>query len=192
MREWHAAAQESAGMMVLPVKRRILIVDDFPTNRRVLREMLRELGHEVIEAKSTTEALSLISRDVIDLALVDLLAPEVGGPALCCILRSHSATQSIPIILITDTPDAENEAIGIAAGADDFLVRPMRTKVLRARVQSVLRPNPFWIPWTRPRPCCFRWRNRWKRAIRRWASIASDWRCSPLRSGLQWGFRPRI
>ena len=139
MREWHAAAQESAGMMVLPVKRRILIVDDFPTNRRVLREMLRELGHEVIEAKSTTEALSLISRDVIDLALVDLLAPEVGGPALCCILRSHSATQSIPIILITDRPDAENEAIGIAAGADDFLVRPMRTKVLRARVQSVLR-----------------------------------------------------
>ena len=80
MREWHAAAQESAGMMVLPVKRRILIVDDFPTNRRVPREMLRELGHEVIEAKSTTEALSLISRDVIDLALVDRWRQRSADP----------------------------------------------------------------------------------------------------------------
>ena len=140
MKERHAtAAQESAGMLTLPAKRRILIVDESYTNRRVLYEMLCELGHEVLEAKSTTEALSLISRDVVDLALVDLLAPVVGGPALCCILRSHAATQSIPIILITDTPDAEKEAIGIAAGADDFLVRPLRTKVLRARVQSVLR-----------------------------------------------------
>jgi len=140
MQEWHAvAAQEPAGMLVLPVRRRILIVDPSSTNRRVLREMLRELGHQVIEAKSTTEALSLISRDAIDLALVDLLAPEVGGPALCRVLRSHAATHLVPIILITDAPDADKESIGIAAGADDFLVRPMRTRVLRARVQSVLR-----------------------------------------------------
>lgn len=138
MREGHAAP-EPAGMPVFSARRRILIADHSSTNRRVLREMLHDLGHVVIEAKSTAEALSLISCNAIDLALVDLLTPEIGGPALCCVLRSHTATQSIPIILIGDTPDAEQEAIGIAAGADDFLVRPMPMKVLRARVQSVLR-----------------------------------------------------
>jgi putative two-component system response regulator len=139
MQEWRGEAQEPGGILAAPLRRRILIVDASSDNRDVLLGMLQELGHEVIEATSTTEALRLISREAIDLALVDLLAPDVGGPALCCIVRSHAAMQSIPIMLIADAPNAENEAIGIAAGADDFLVRPMRARVLLARVQSVLR-----------------------------------------------------
>ena len=64
----------AAGMLSDSGHRRILIVDASPGSRRPLREMLRELGHEVLEVASTTEALAVVSREKIDLMLVDLLS----------------------------------------------------------------------------------------------------------------------
>lgn len=128
-----------AGLQTNLVNRRILIVDSSPASRRALHGMLRDLGHEVSEASSTSEAITIISRESIDLVLVDLLAPELGGPAFCCVLRNHVNTRLIPIFLLTNSPDPDKEAIGIAAGADDFLVRPLQSKVMLARVQATLR-----------------------------------------------------
>lgn len=101
--------------------------------------MISELGHEVVEVSSTSEAFKVTSTERIDLIMADLLVPELGGAAFCCVLRSHVRTHSVPVFLLASTPDPDHEATALASGADDFIVRPFTTKVLRARVQSALR-----------------------------------------------------
>lgn len=126
-------------MLATTESRRVLIVDHLPLSRRTLRDMISDLGHEVIETSSTSEAFNVTSREKIDMIMADLLVPELGGAAFCCVLRSHVRTHSVPIFLLTNTPDSDQEATALASGADDFLIRPFTRKVLRARVQSALR-----------------------------------------------------
>jgi putative two-component system response regulator len=130
---------QGAGLLAFTEKRRVMVVDHVPLSRRTLRDMIADLGHDVIEASSTSEALNITSREIIDLIMVDFLAPELGGTAFCCVLRSHFRTHSVPVFLLSGTSDPEQEARAIGSGADDFLVRPFTRKVLRARVQSALR-----------------------------------------------------
>jgi cyclic di-GMP phosphodiesterase len=135
-----------AGMTEKPVpgnRQTILIIDSVADRSRSLRDLLAPLGHAVLEAGSTGEALKMIASRTIDLVLCDLAIPDTGGSGLCCILRSHPRTQSIAVFLIADAVDAHKEAIGISAGADDFLVRPMQANRLYARVQSLLRKKTF-------------------------------------------------
>jgi len=73
------------------------------------------------------------------LVLVDLMAPEIGGPMFCRILKSNSSTQFIPIFLLAPGDQAEEEVIAIASGAHDFLLKPLRTGAVQARVQASLR-----------------------------------------------------
>ena len=130
---------QGAGLPASTERRCVLVVDHVPLSRRTVRDMISDLGHEVIEASSTSEAFNIASRKTIDLIMVDLLVPELGGAAFCCVLRSHVLTHSVPVFLLSGTSDAEQEARVIGSGADDFLVRPFTRKVLRARVQSALR-----------------------------------------------------
>jgi putative two-component system response regulator len=83
--------------------------------------------------------MTLIERQRIDLVLVDLMAPEIGGPMFCRILKSNSSTQFIPIFLLAPDDQAEKEVIAIASGAHDFLLKPLRPKAVQARVQASLR-----------------------------------------------------
>ena len=71
----------------------------------------------MLEANSTSQALKLLSNERIDLVLVDLMAPEIGGPMFCRILKSNSSTQFIPIFLLAPDDQAEKEVIAIASGA---------------------------------------------------------------------------
>jgi len=131
-----------AGMTERPgsgSRQTILIIDSIANRCRSLRDLLAPLGHAVLGASSTGEALKIIASRTIDLILCDLGVSDTGGSGLCCILRSHPRTQSIAVFLIADAVDAHKEATSISAGADDFLVRPMQANRLYARVQSLLR-----------------------------------------------------
>ncbi len=127
------------GPIVAPSQSRILIVDHSRSNRCILRDVLQDLGNDLVEASSTSQAMTLIERQRIDLVLVDLMAPEIGGPMFCRILKSNSSTQFIPIFLLAPDDQAEKEVIAIASGAHDFLLKPLRPKAVQARVQASLR-----------------------------------------------------
>ncbi len=118
---------------------KLLMVDSSGTSRSALREALGELDHELIEAASTSEAISAISLHNVDLVLIDLFAPELGGAEFCRMLKKASATQFLPVFITAPSDDVDNEVRAIEAGADDFLTYPLRPRSVRARIQASLR-----------------------------------------------------
>jgi putative two-component system response regulator len=123
----------------LSVRGKILIVDASEASRRSAREALRDVDHELLEASTTSEAITAISLHRVDLVLIDFAAPELGATEFCRMLKKASATQFLPVFVTAASDDLENEVRAIEAGADEFFIRPLRPRAFRARVQASLR-----------------------------------------------------
>lgn len=118
---------------------RILIVDDEPQIRRVMRTALTEAGYEVDDAKTGEEAVEKVRGFRPDLILLDINMPGIGGLAAC---RAIRADTGIAIIMLT-VRDAEEDKVGaLDAGADDFVTKPFSTPELLARIRAALRRVP--------------------------------------------------
>jgi cyclic di-GMP phosphodiesterase len=122
-----------------PPPSKLLIVDSSASNRSALRTALGELEHELIEAETTSQAISAISLHKVDLVLIDSAAPELGGAEFCRMLKKASATQFLPVFVMAPSEDVDNEVRAIDAGADEFLTHPLRPRSVRARIQASLR-----------------------------------------------------
>ncbi len=118
---------------------KILVVDGSAANRSSLRKVIGEKEHDIVEASTTSEAIGAISVHGIDLVLVDLTAPEMGGTEFCRMLKKAGATQFLPVFVVAACDDPEAEIRAIEAGADEFLIAPLRERAFRARVQANLR-----------------------------------------------------
>jgi putative two-component system response regulator len=118
---------------------KILIVGGSETDRASLHQALGPLDHQLLEATTTSEAISAISLHSADLALIDLNVPELGATEFCRMLKKTAATQFLPCFVMADSDDLDSEVHAIDAGADEFLVRPFRAPALCARVQASLR-----------------------------------------------------
>lgn len=117
----------------------ILILDCVEVNRRVLRGMLKNGTHRILEAKRPVEAFEIVANQKVDLIVVDLMMPEMSGPEFCRKLKSERRTQFIPILMLTSVSSVESEVAGISSGADEFLVKPVQPQVVRTRVRAMLR-----------------------------------------------------
>jgi DNA-binding response OmpR family regulator len=115
---------------------RVLVVDDEHALRRLLRLYLEREGYEVVEADNGLDALSMVRGDHIDLALVDVMLPELDGFSVLRRIREDSA---LPIILITARGEETNRVAGLELGADDFVVKPFSAPEVVARVRAQLR-----------------------------------------------------
>jgi putative two-component system response regulator len=129
----------SEGPPTTIVRGQILIVDASAPRRRGMLEALNDLEYESIEASTTSEAITAISLNQIDLVLIDLLVPELGATEFCRMLKKASATQFLPVFVTAESDDLESEVRAIEAGADEFFVMPLRPAAFRARVQASLR-----------------------------------------------------
>jgi len=119
---------------------RLLLVDSLEINRRLAKGMLRSAGqYEFFEAATGRAALDILERQPVDLIILDLMMPDISGPEFCRRLKSHRKTQLLPILMITSLQGAEHEVLGIDAGADEYLTKPLHPSVLRARVRALLR-----------------------------------------------------
>ena len=115
---------------------RVLIVDDEHSLRRLLRLYLEKEDYEVVEADDGLDALSLLRRGGLDLALIDVMLPELDGFEVVRRIRPESG---IPIILITARGEEAQRIAGLEVGADDYVVKPFSAPEVVARVRAQLR-----------------------------------------------------
>jgi CheY-like chemotaxis protein len=118
---------------------RILIVDDNPTNVKVLQTRLVADGYEAVTAGDGEEALAVAREQVPDLILLDVMMPKLDGFEVCRRLRADPKFPFTPIILVTAMSDPKNVIEGLEAGGDEYLTKPVDHAALAARVRSMLR-----------------------------------------------------
>lgn len=121
----------------------ILIVDDIPTNLHVLAAALKE-DYRIKVATSGMLGLDLARReDRPELLLLDVMMPEMSGIEMLRHLRTDPRTAGIPVIFVSADTSEQNQLEGLELGADDYLTKPIVTKVLRARVRNILERKRF-------------------------------------------------
>jgi len=117
----------------------ILIVDSADINRRLLRGILKTAPYRILECGCASDAIRLLESDSVDLIILDLVLPEMGGPAFCRWLKTNRRTQLIPVLMLTSVSGIENEIAGLTSGADEFLLKPLHPEVVRARIRAMVR-----------------------------------------------------
>jgi len=117
---------------------KILIVDDSPTQAKLLEQVLRSHGYGVSVAKNGAEALQQILANPPELVISDILMPEMDGFELCRQVRRVAALKALPIILLTHLNDPADVLHSLEAGADYFISKPYNNKLLLSRIASTL------------------------------------------------------
>ncbi|WP_421950236.1 PleD family two-component system response regulator [Pelagibacterium sp.] len=118
---------------------RVLIVDDIPTNVKLLEARLLAEYFDVVTAASGAQAIEICRGQDIDIVLLDVMMPEMDGFTCCQILKRDALTSHIPIVMITALDQPSDRVRGLEAGADDFLTKPVDDVQLLARVKSLVR-----------------------------------------------------
>ena len=118
---------------------RILVVDDDPQIRRVMKMTLSGEGYEVEDARSGEEAQETLRSGHYDLILLDMNMPGMGGLETCREIRGSS---DVPIIMLTVRNAEQDKVSALDAGADDFVAKPFSTAELLARIRAALRRAP--------------------------------------------------
>ncbi|MEM7637735.1 MAG: response regulator [Pseudomonadota bacterium] len=114
----------------------ILVVDDDPQIRTLVRKLLEKNYMRVKLARDVTEAQAVLERETPDLIILDLMMPGEDGTSFCRRLRQDS---TIPILMLSALGDDVDRIIGLETGADDYLAKPFNPRELIARIRSILR-----------------------------------------------------
>ena len=115
---------------------RILVVDDDPTNTKLLKFLLSDEGYDVVAVNSPNEALQATSDDVFDLLILDVMMPEMDGLELCRRIRETSAT---PIIFVSARGEVKDKVAALRIGGDDYISKPFDPSEVLARTWATLR-----------------------------------------------------
>lgn len=118
---------------------RILVIDDDPQIRRVMRSTLTAHGYQVNDARSGEEGLQVLRNSSCDLVLLDMNMPGMGGMETCRLIRASSETA---IIMLTVNNTERQKVDALDAGADDYITKPFSTPELLARIRASLRRMP--------------------------------------------------
>src|SRR5512138_2527080 len=116
--------------------RKILVVDDKPELRTLLKSYLTQEGFEVVAASDGREALFVARHEKPDLIILDLMMPEMGGYEF---MHAYSREADTPIIILTAKLEENDKVLGLELGADDYVTKPFSMRELTARVRAVIR-----------------------------------------------------
>lgn len=122
-------------------KLKVLIVDDFPTMRRIVRNLLKQIGiTNVIEADNGQNALSVLeTHNDIDLIISDWNMPVMTGIDFLKAVRSNPKTKHIPFIMVTAEAKKENILEAVKAGVSNYVVKPFTAETLKEKIQKVIK-----------------------------------------------------
>jgi two-component system, cell cycle sensor histidine kinase and response regulator CckA len=122
---------------------RVLIVDDDAQSRQLLEAMLAPEGFLIETASGGEEALAIVARQPPDLILLDIMMSGMDGYQVAASIKGDPATKSIPVIMVTALDDRNAMLLGLRAGAEDFLAKPVDRAEMRVRVRNLLRLKAY-------------------------------------------------
>ncbi|MDQ1355278.1 MAG: two-component system, sensor histidine kinase and response regulator [Acidobacteriota bacterium] len=117
---------------------KILVIDDSPTLRKLLRFYLKKRGYSVNEANNGEAGLQAIAREMFDLIILDMNMPVKGGLEVLETLKKDKKYFSIPILILSADKEEESKAAGIAFGASYYLTKPFKPEEVIARIEDIL------------------------------------------------------
>lgn len=118
------------------MNKKLLIVEDEPRMRRLLRDYLSKEGFDTFEASNGKEALDIFNSMSFNLVILDIMIPLLDGFQVCKSIREVS---NIPIIIVTARSEEDDKLLGYDLGADDYVTKPFSPKVLTAKVKALLK-----------------------------------------------------
>lgn len=116
----------------------ILIVDDNEINLKLLSKVLELGGYQVITARSGKAAIQQVQGSLPDLAILDVMMPDMDGYELCRYLRQPPINASFPIIMLTAMSDEVERNLALQSGADDLWSKPFEMDEMRSRLEALL------------------------------------------------------
>jgi len=117
---------------------KILVVDDFSTMRRILRNILKQLGFTNIEeAEDGSVAFEKLKEGSFDFVISDWNMPNMTGLDLLKAIRSHDMLKEIPVLLVTAEAEKENIVQAAQAGVNDYIVKPFNAEVLEKKINRI-------------------------------------------------------
>jgi len=116
---------------------RVLVVDDEPQNLELVEAILAPAGYEVLLASNGEEALALTNEKQPDLIILDLMMPGLSGFEVCARVKMHPQTGGVPVLFVTALSQSGDKERALAAGGDEFLMKPFQRAELLARVEAL-------------------------------------------------------
>ncbi len=127
----------TAGRMMS--RTRILLVEDNRLQAQFIKDFLEKKGYDVLLVETGASAIKTAKTTPVELILLDLVLPDIGGTEVCRWLRHNQDTKDIPIIILTAKTDISDKVAGLEAGAHDYLPKPFDEAELNARIYAALR-----------------------------------------------------
>ena len=117
----------------------VLVVDDHEDNRRILRDLLRSAGYEVVEATTGEDGVATAKARVPDVILMDIQLPGIDGYETTRRIKAEESLRRIPLIVVTSYALSGDDAKAIAAGADAYVAKPFSPRAMLAKVREYLK-----------------------------------------------------
>ena len=124
---------------VVTTQRNVLIADDDADTRAIVSSAVQMLGHSVVEASDGRQALTLAGQLAIDMAVLDVMMPELPGTEVCAGIKKLEGGEFIPVLMLTARDSVKDKVTALEGGADDYLTKPFHYQELQARIKALLR-----------------------------------------------------
>jgi len=124
-------------------KLKVLVVDDFPTMRRIVKNLLKQLGYENIdEAEDGSQALAKLKAGGYGLLITDWNMPVMEGIDLLKNVRADDALKELPVLMVTAEAEKDKVITAIKAGVDNYVVKPFTAEVLKEKLEKIAEKKP--------------------------------------------------
>ena len=124
----------------MDLKMKVLIVDDFATMRRIVRNVLKQIGFiNMVEADNGKAALKVLKKETIDLILCDWNMPEMPGIDLLKAIKSDDELKHIPFVMVTAEAQKENIVEAVKAGVNNYIVKPFTAETVTEKLNAIFK-----------------------------------------------------
>ena len=124
---------------ILTVMTTVLVVEDSPTQRELITDLLKRIGLKVMVATDGMEALEQVQLSCPDLVVLDVVMPRMNGYEVCRRLKTDPKTQNVPVVMCSSKGEEFDRYWGMKQGADAYIVKPFQPKELLVTVKQLLR-----------------------------------------------------